>query len=120
MSEKAIAVLPGDSVAVAKAFYTRLGFTVAWEFSENGTDGLIGFERNGMEFTLDCPMSGHGRNACVTLRVADADRYYEEWKDRVNMKRAPVDEDWGARTFGITDPFGNTIFVIGPRTTARD
>jgi catechol 2,3-dioxygenase-like lactoylglutathione lyase family enzyme len=22
--------------------------------------------------------------------------------------------DWGTRTFGIKDPFGNSIFVIGP------
>ena len=29
------------------------------------------------------------------------------------MKRGPQ-ESWGARTFGATDPFGNTIFMIGP------
>lgn len=32
----------------------------------------------------------------------------------VPMKREPANEEWRARTFGVTDPFGNTIFVIGP------
>jgi hypothetical protein len=27
---------------------------------------------------------------------------------------APVNEPWGARTFGLQDPSGNTLFVIGP------
>jgi hypothetical protein len=25
-----------------------------------------------------------------------------------------MNEEWGARTFGVGDPFGNSIFVIGP------
>jgi hypothetical protein len=32
----------------------------------------------------------------------------------VEMKRATMDEAWGARTFGLSDPFGNTTFVMGP------
>lgn len=116
--ERAIPVLPGDSVTTAREFYAKgLGFSVTWEASENGVEGLIGFARNGMAITLDCPMSGHGRDACVSLEVADADAYYDEWKQRVPIKRAPKNEEWGARTFSVTDPFGNTIFVIGP---ARD
>jgi hypothetical protein len=64
--------------------------------------------------TLDCPMQGHGRNACVALQVEDADAYYREWCAKVNVLRAPKDEDWGARTFDLLDPSGNTIFVMGP------
>jgi hypothetical protein len=30
------------------------------------------------------------------------------------VKRAPRNESWGARTFDLVDPFGNTIFVMGP------
>ena len=113
--ERAIPVLPGDSVTSAREFYAgKLGFEVAWEASDNGVDGLIGFARNGMAITLDCPMSGHGRNACVSLEVNDAHAYYNEWKLRVPIERAPKDEEWGARTFSVRDPFGNTIFVIGP------
>ena len=35
-------------------------------------------------------------------------------------RRPPKDEEWGARTFDLVDPFGNTIFVMGPPTVARD
>jgi len=69
-----------------------------------------------MWLTLDCPMSGHGREACVSLMVDDADAYYDEWHTRVEIPRPPKNEYWGARTFGVTDPFGNTIFVMGPTT----
>jgi uncharacterized glyoxalase superfamily protein PhnB len=59
-------------------------------------------------------MDGHGRDACVALEVNDADAYYDEWRNKVAMLRAPHNEPWGARTFDLLDPFGNTIFVMGP------
>jgi uncharacterized glyoxalase superfamily protein PhnB len=59
-------------------------------------------------------MAGHGREACVGLRVDSADRYYSEWSARTKVLRPPRNEDWGARTFDLLDPFGNTIFVMGP------
>ena len=33
---------------------------------------------------------------------------------KVSVLRSPRDEEWGARTFDLLDPSGNTIFVIGP------
>lgn len=113
--ERAVPVLPGDSVRTAKDFYAnQLGFSVRFEASEDGTNGLVGFERGGLCLTVDCPMSGHGRKVCATLDVDDADAYYNEWKDKVPMPRGPMNEPWGGRTFGLQDPFDNTIFVIGP------
>jgi hypothetical protein len=47
----------------------------------------MGVRRGSIAITLDCPMSGHGRDACVSLEVEDADRYYEEWRQRVEVKR---------------------------------
>jgi uncharacterized glyoxalase superfamily protein PhnB len=115
MIERAVPILPGDDLSVAKEFYVgKLGFTLQWEATEDGKNGLMGLERGTIELTIDCPMSGHGRNACASLRVNSADVYYEEWRHKVTMKRPPQDESWGARTFGVTDPFGNSIFVIGP------
>ena len=70
--------------------------------------------RGTIEITLDCPMEGHGRDACVALQVDDVDRYHEEWSAKVKVLRAPKNEDWGARTFDLPDPFGNTLFVMGP------
>jgi uncharacterized glyoxalase superfamily protein PhnB len=46
--------------------------------------------------------------------VVSADVYYEEWRKKVTIEKPPHNETWGARTFGLSDPSGNTIFVIGP------
>ncbi len=113
--ERAVAILPGDDLAVAKAFYVdRLGFRVEWEDTSDGKSGIMGIVRGGLELTIDCPMSGHGRNVCVSLRVSDADAYYELWREAVEIPRPPQDEVWGGRTFGFQDPSGNDLFVIGP------
>ena len=115
MIERAVPILPGDDLSVAKEFYVdKLGFTVEWEATDDGKNGLMGIRKGTIELTIDCPMSGHGRYACASLRVNSADAYYEEWRDKVTIKRPPQDEPWDARTFGVTDPFGNSIFVIGP------
>jgi catechol 2,3-dioxygenase-like lactoylglutathione lyase family enzyme len=111
--ERAIPILPAGNLAAAKSFYVnRLGFRVIFEASEDGRSGLL--ERGTIELTIDCPMDGHGRNACVSLHVDDADAYYREWSAKTAVLRAPKDEEWGARTFDLLDPSGNTIFVIGP------
>lgn len=113
--ERAIPILPVDDLDVAREFYTnQLGFDIRFEVRGEGNDGLLGIARGDIWITLDCPMSGHGRNACVSLQVDDADACYEEWRGRVHVKREPRNESWGARTFDLIDPFGNTIFVMGP------
>ena len=115
MIERAVPVLPGDDLGVAKEFYVgKLGFSVQFEATDDGKSGIMGLERGTIELTIDCPMSGHGRDACVSLRVNDADAYYREWQRKVEIKRPPMNESWGGRTFGCRDPFGNSIFVIGP------
>lgn len=117
--ERAIPILPVEDLATAKAFYVDgLGFRVTFQASQDGQSGLLGLERGTIQMTLDCPMQGHGRNACVALQVEDADAYYREWCAKVNVLRAPKDEDWGARTFDLLDPSGNTIFVMGPLSGA--
>ena len=113
--ERATPILPADDLAVAKVFYVdKLGFQVTFEVSEDGRSGLLGLQRGTIELTLDSPMSGHGRDACVALYVDDADAYYREWSEKAAVLRAPRNEEWGARTFDLLDPSGNTIFVMGP------
>lgn len=115
--ERAIPILPGDDLAVAKEFYVDcLGFDVRFEITGDGKTGLLGLKRGDIEITIDCPMSGHGRDACVTLQVDSADAYYDEWQSRVEIRRPPKNESWGARTFDVIDPFANTLFVMGPIT----
>jgi len=115
--EKAIPILPTEDLAISKPFYTEaLGFTITFEHTEDGHTGLIGLERGSLELTLDCPMSGHGRNACAALRVHDTDALYNEWSQKIPTLSPPQNEPWGARTFGLSDPAGNTLFVMGPVT----
>jgi len=113
--ERVIPQLPADDLGIAKDFYVnKLGFQVAFEATEDGRSGLLGLTRGTIRITVDSPMDGHGRNACVALEVGDADAYYDEWRNKVAVLRAPHNEPWGARTFDLLDPFGNTIFVMGP------
>lgn len=113
--ERAIPILPADDLALAKKFYAeKLGFAVRFEHTEDGKNGLLGLERGSLCLTLDSPMDGHGREACVSLEVENADAYYNEWREKVEIRREPKNEPWGARTFDLIDPFGNTLFVIGP------
>lgn len=117
MMERAIPILPADDLRVAKEFYVdRLGFTVRYEASDDGKTGLLGLARGEIALTIDAPMDGHGRDACVSLEVQSVDAYYDEWHSRVETLRPPHNEPWGARTFDLLDPFGNTIFVMGPVT----
>ena len=113
--ERAVPVLPADDLGVAKAFYVgKLGFNVLFEASEDGRTGILGVVLGTIEITIDAPMSGHGRDACVSLHVDDADACYEKWRGHVEIRRPPMNEPWGARTFDLHDPSGNTIFVMGP------
>ena len=113
--ERAVPILPADDLGVAKDFYaSKLGFQVVFEVSDDGKTGLLGLARGTIQITLDSPMDGHGRNACVSLEVDNADAYFEEWRKNVEVRRHPKNEPWGARTFDLLDPFGNTIFVMGP------
>lgn len=113
--ERAIPILPVDDLVTARQFYVEgLGFEVSFEVTDDGKSGVLGVRRGSIAITLDSPMDGHGRKACVSLEVESADRYYDEWRQRVSVPRPPRNEEWGARTFSVTDPFDNTIFVMGP------
>jgi uncharacterized glyoxalase superfamily protein PhnB len=113
--ERAIPILPTNDLSTAKVFYVEgLGFRVTFEATADGKTGLMGVARGGIELTLDCPMDGHGRHACVSLQVDDVDAWYRELVEKVPVLRAPQNEEWGARTFDLLDPSGNTLFVMGP------
>jgi catechol 2,3-dioxygenase-like lactoylglutathione lyase family enzyme len=115
VTERAVPILPADDLVAMRAFYVdALGFRVTFDTSDGGHEGLIGLVRGGLELRIDAPMTGHGRGACVAIEVGDADALYAEWSRRVPVLRAPHDEPWGARTFDLLDPAGNTLFVIGP------
>ncbi len=77
--ERAVPILPVDDLGVAKQFYVdALGFEVTFEASEDGKSGLLRVSRGTIALTVDCPMDGHGRNACASLEVESAERTYGE------------------------------------------
>ncbi|MCX6607113.1 MAG: hypothetical protein NTV52_26505 [Acidobacteria bacterium] len=92
-----------------------MGFRVTFEASQDGHTGLLGVVRGTIKITLDCPVDG--REACVSIHVDDVDAYYREWSSKGAVLRAPQDEEWGARTFDLLDPSGNTLFIMGPFPT---
>ncbi len=113
--ERAVPNLPADDLQVAKEFYVgKLGFSVMYEATEDRKSGVMGVQRGGLVLHLDAPMSGHGRNVVVTLEVDDTDALYHQWRGQVELQRPPRNEAWGGRTFGVTDPFGNLLYVVGP------
>lgn len=117
--ERAIPILPADDLRIARDFYvSKLGFQIVFESSDDGKNGLLALERGSIRITIDSPMDGHGRNACVSLEVDDADAYFAQWNANVAGLPHPQDEPWGARVFDLHDPFGNTIFVMGPLRNA--
>jgi catechol 2,3-dioxygenase-like lactoylglutathione lyase family enzyme len=119
--ERSVPILPADDLGAARAFYVEaLGFSVTFDTSGGGGTGLLGVKRGGLELTIDSPMTGHGREVCVSLQVVDVDAIYKEWRARTKVTRKPHDEAWGMRTFDLLDPSGNTLFVMGPiARTAR-
>jgi hypothetical protein len=46
MLERAVPILPGDELAVAKEFYVgKLGFHVQFEATDDDKNGIMGLER---------------------------------------------------------------------------
>jgi len=114
--ERAVPILRVDDLKAAREFYVKaLGFRELYEASEDGKTGILGLERGTIRISLDCPLPGHGRDACVSLKVESADAYYHEWRKKVEIRNPPKNESWDARTFDLIDPFGNRILVIGPK-----
>ena len=96
MTESAVPRLPADDLRIAKQFdVEKLGFEVLFEATADAKDGILGLRRG-----TRCRWRA----------------YYDAWRERVTIERPPRNESWGGRTFDLVDPFGNTIFVIGPMT----
>jgi hypothetical protein len=118
--ERAIPILPADDLRVAREFYVdRLGFGIRFECMPEPRRGMLGIERGDIWLTIDAPMSGHGRDACVSLQVDDADAYYDEWRARVDIPRPPREEDWGARTFSVRNSSPRALRPAPRRRPAR-
>jgi uncharacterized glyoxalase superfamily protein PhnB len=88
-------IIPTEAKKVAKSVH-------------HGEALLINLVGNKLHFAMECGIRSY------PIAVDDADTYFEEWREQVDVLRPPENESWGVRTFDLLDPFGNTIFVMGP------
>ena len=88
--ELAIPILPVDDLDVAREFYVdRLGFEVRFDHRGEGTDGLLGIERGSIQITLDCPMTGHGRETHASRPCPVIGQSSVIWIDPRSMPSRP-------------------------------
>ena len=79
--ERAIPILPGDDIAIAKQFHVDgLGFQVRFEATEDGKNGLLGVDRGTLSLTIDCPMSGLHREDWRAGRHHTRGRHMTHWR----------------------------------------
>ena len=102
-------VLPVDDMAIAVAFYERLGFEV------RQYDHQYAWVTHGNWEWLHLRLVDDVTNnqAAAYLHVEDADAWYAAMTagdDHVEIE-PPADMPWGLREFAITDPSGNTVRV---------
>jgi hypothetical protein len=79
-------------------------FVSCTRFRDGGKNSILGLARGSIQITLDSPMDGHGRNACVSLEVDDADAYFEEWSQNVDVLRPRAGAELSRRRRSRTRP----------------
>ena len=123
MVEYAVPTLPSRDLHETLAFYRRLGFENAGDAPD--VWGYVIIRRGTIElhFYADPAVDPLTTSAGCFVWVTDADALHAEWDatgveyDRATGSRlvAPVDTDYGVRTFAVIDPSGNQIrFGTGP------
>jgi catechol 2,3-dioxygenase-like lactoylglutathione lyase family enzyme len=111
-----------DIQKTADFFVDGLGFQVTLE-----PPGWVFVQKDNCMIMLgECPdavlASELGDHSYFSyLRVDDADRYYEELKEKGVEVSSPIsDKPWGMREFGLRTPEGHRITIgqwIGERST---
>ncbi|WP_068087022.1 VOC family protein [Polycladidibacter stylochi] len=106
-----------DDFDKAKEFYTEtLGLPLTWEMSELGA---FGAGLDNAEFIVeeagDEESEGYvGRFVGVSLQAGNIMARYEELSKRgVKFTQPPQQQPWGGVLAHFTDPFGNTLTLLG-------
>jgi predicted enzyme related to lactoylglutathione lyase len=101
------------SIAAVRAFYTEtLGFQVA-----DQQPGFIQFAQpSGATFAISEDGAGEPHSSTeLWWFVDDADAVHAALHERgAQVAQAPTDMPFG-RTFAVTDPAGNTLYMLQPR-----
>lgn len=112
-------VLAVHDLAVSENFYVDvLGFAVVnkppgWVFvKKDNCMIMIGECRDAL-----APVALGDHNYFAYLVVDDADAYHAQIKGKAELLKAPRNEPWGMREFGVKTPDGHRI-MIGHRLPA--
>lgn len=122
MLKTAIPELHVSNAVAAKSFYsTRLGFTCehSWKPDETQDDPCyMVFTRDGVRLHVTSFKDGV-LGGSLYVYVDDVDALHAEFADKgVQQLGVIVDQTWGTREFGVTDPDGNKI-RFGQQTASR-
>jgi catechol 2,3-dioxygenase-like lactoylglutathione lyase family enzyme len=103
------AFVPARDPALARRFYTDLGFTLSW-----GNDEIAEFQLGGYRFLLQTfDVAEHAGNFMMSLTVEDLDAWWEHLQ-RLDLPtrypgialKAPAVQPWGLRVLYLSDPSG--------------
>jgi len=112
MLQTAIPVIHVIEAARAQRFYLRrLGFKLLHCDRPGLTDPCyLTIERDGARLHVTSYKDGVAGGSSVYIYVDDVDSLHEELTiNGVAIQFPPVDQTWGTREFGVTDPDGNRI-----------
>jgi hypothetical protein len=103
------AFVPAKDFDLSKQFYSDIGFDLTWS-----NDDIAGFKIGSFSFLLQkFHVQQHSENFMMSLRVEDADRWWEHF-DRIGLRekyphimlKPPAMQPWGIRVLYVSDPTG--------------
>ena len=105
---RAAPIFPVSDLAIALAFYERLGFATR-SYDDLHTYGFA--ERDGVEIHLGLAGGNQTRDGkhSAYLFVDDADALAREWPSAGIDLNLPVDTEWGKHEGAVVDPDGNVL-----------
>ncbi len=103
------AFVPAKDLALSKAFYVDLGFTIIWSNDEIAEVQVGSFRFLLQQFYV----AAHADNFMMSLSVDDADSWWEHIQLRALSKKysgimckPPALQPWGIRVLYLSDPSG--------------
>jgi predicted enzyme related to lactoylglutathione lyase len=103
-------VRPTDRFDEAAAFYGELlGWPVTRQWDEPERGRIFGYGDTGRVELLEAASTDAVTGLLVSIEVDDVDALAVRLTGRVPITRAPADQPWGHRNFGIIDPTGLPI-----------
>jgi hypothetical protein len=118
VESRAVPVFASSDLSATLAFYQSLGFENRGAPPEEWDYLIIG--REGIELHFSAPPGAPPGPGVCFIYVDDADAVYRAWQASTASPArmsAPVEQEYGMRTFSLLDLDGNEIRVGSPAAT---